>query len=599
MFNTINKLFALLSRRERVQLGALFVAILGAAVLELASVGAVLPFLTVAANPAVIATDPRFAWAFAWSGASSPQAFLVVLGLGAFLVLLASNAWMATTTWAQARFAHGFAHNLGLRLVEHYSAQPYVTLLTRNTADLGKNILTEAWDVMNMVIMPGLQVLTRSFIVLAIGALLVVVDPVLAGLVTLVLGGAYTVIFLIMQRRLKVIGKKRLASNSARFKAVNELFGGIKDLKLLGRQDTFIRTFRQASARNAKLRASAAIMGQMPRYLLETVAFGGILLIAVYMLLRGGDLPAVIPALGLYAFAGYRLMPNLQQVFHGLTQLRFGAAALDNLCAEMAGVSGVSEQEKEQRSPRRRPSPCPSRLPFNHDLVLDRVTFTYPGAVRPSLREVMLAIDANSTVGFIGKTGAGKTTLIDIILGLLQPEAGEIRIDGVRLSEENCRAWQANIGYVPQQIYLADDTVAKNIAFGVPDAEIDMGSVARAAMLANIDAFISEEMPKGYQTLVGERGIRLSGGQRQRIGIARALYHNPPMLVFDEATSALDSETEASVMEAVHTLTGRKTILMIAHRTSTLEDCDLIVELADGGVVDCRARQLVHRTALP
>lgn len=592
-----NKIVALLSRQERLQLGVLFVGILGAAVLELASVGAVLPFLTLAANPAVIETDPRFAWLFEVSGASSSEAFLVLLGIGAVLVLLISNAWMATTVWAQARFAHGFAHTLGLRLVEHYSAQPYVTLLTRNTADLGKNILTEAWEVMERMILPGLQVVTRSFVVLAICGLLVVVDPVLAGLVTLVLGGAYAVIFLIMQRRLKVIGTKRLASNSARFKAVNELFGGIKDLKLLGREDTFVRAFRQASARNAKLRASAAIMAQMPRYLLETIAFGGILLIAVYMLLRGGDLPAVIPALGLYAFAGYRLMPSLQQVFHGLTQLRFGAAALDNLCEEMAGVRALPDRE-DQGPPRQYPSSRPSRLPFHHQLVLERVTFTYPGAVRPSLREVTLTIEANTTVGFIGKTGAGKTTLIDIILGLLQPDAGEIRIDGVRLTEQTCRAWQANIGYVPQQIYLADDTVAKNIAFGVPDAEIEMAAVERAAALANIDSFICKEMPKGYQTLVGERGIRLSGGQRQRIGIARALYHNPPMLVFDEATSALDSETEASVMEAVHTLTGRKTILMIAHRTSTLADCDLIVELADGAVVNIHNPQRAHRTAL-
>ena len=590
MPKTFKKIVALLYRRERLQLGALLIAVLGVAVLELASVGAVLSFLTVAANPAVIETNPRFAWAFERSGAPSPEAFLVVLGIGAFLVLLTSNAWMAAATWAQARFAHGFVHKLSLRLVEHYSGQPYVCLLMRNTADFGKNILTETLEVMNAVIMPCLQVITRSFIVIAICAVLVAVDPALAGLVALVLGGAYTVIFLVMQRRLKAIGKKRLAANSARFKAVNELFGGIKDLKLLGRQETYIRAFREASARNARLQATASIMGQMPRYLLETIAFGGILLIAVYMLLRGSDLPTVIPALGLYAFAGYRLMPSLQQVFQGLTHLKFGGAALENLYGEMTAVSSLSG-----RTDKRLPRQCLSRLSFNHELVLDRLTFTYPGASRPSLREVTLTIEANTTVGFIGKTGAGKTTLVDVILGLLQPDAGNIRIDGESLTELNCRAWQANIGYVPQQIYLADDTVAKNIAFGVPDAEIDMSAVERAAALANIDRFVCEEMPKGYQTLVGERGIRLSGGQRQRIGIARALYHNPPVLVFDEATSALDNETEASVMEAVHTLTGRKTILMIAHRTSTLTDCDLIVELADGELIGSHFRQAVHR----
>jgi ATP-binding cassette, subfamily B, bacterial PglK len=590
MSETFKKLVALLSRRERLQLGLLFVAVLGVAVLELASVGAVLPFLTMAANPAVIETDSRFAWAYEWSGATSPENFLVVLGICAFLILLTSNAWMAATTWAQARFAHGFAHKLGLRLVEHYSAQPYVRLLTRNTADLGKNILSESFSVMGSVLMPCLHVVTRAIIVIAICALLVAVDPALAGLVALVLGGSYAAVFLFMQQKLKILGKQRLAINTARFKAVNELFGGIKDLKLLGREGTFVQAFRDASARHARIDASVGIMGQMPRYLLEAIAFGGILLIAVYMLHRGADLPTVIPALGLYAFAGYRLMPSLQQVFQGLTQLKFGAAALDNLHGELAAARLSSGTAGHARSRQRH-----ARLPFNRAIELDHVTFTYPGASMPSLREVTLTIEANTTVGFIGKTGAGKTTLIDVILGLLQADTGEIRIDDAPLTENTLPAWQANIGYVPQQIYLADNTVAKNIAFGIPDAEIDLSAVERAAALANIDGFIRDELPKGYQTLVGERGIRLSGGQRQRIGIARALYHNPPVLVFDEATSALDNETEASVMEAVHTLSGRKTILMIAHRTSTLAECDLIVELAEGKLISSHFRQVAHR----
>lgn len=590
MLETFKKIVALLSRRERLQLGLLFVAVLGVAVLELASVGAVLPFLTMAANPAVIETDPRFAWAYEWSGATSPQSFLVVLGIGAFLVLLASNGWMAATTWALARFAHGFAHRLGLLLVQHYSSQPYVHLLTRNTADLGKNILNESWIVMNWVLMPCLQVVTRVIIVIAICALLVAVDPALAGLVALVLGGSYAAVFLFMQQKLKILGERRLDANADRFKSVNELFGGIKDLKLLGREGTFVRVFREASARYARFEASAGIMGQMPRYFLETIAFGGILLIAVYMLHRGADLPTVIPALGLYAFAGYRLMPSLQQVFHGLTRLKFSAAALDNLHDELAAARLLPGTAGQGGSRQRNP-----RLPFNRAIELDHVSFTYPGASMPSLREVTMTIEVNTTVGFIGKTGAGKTTLIDVILGLLRPDAGEIRIDDAALSDISLRTWQANIGYVPQQIYLADDTVANNIAFGIPDAEIDLSAVERAAALAKIDGFIREELPKGYRTLVGERGIRLSGGQRQRIGIARALYHNPPVLVFDEATSALDNETEASVMEAVHTLSGRKTILMIAHRTSTLAECDMIVELADGAIIGIHAPQAPQR----
>jgi ATP-binding cassette subfamily C protein len=307
---------------------------------------------------------------------------------------------------------------------------------------------------------------------------------------------------------------------------------------------------------------------------LEAVAFGGVVLIAVYYLAKGESTQQVIPVLGLYAFAGYRLMPSLQRIFHSTMQLHFGQAILDTIYEELtAGMAPALDEHATAKM-----------LPLRQTLELDGIEFAYPGAGRQSLHGVTLTLKANSTVGIVGPTGSGKSTLVDVMLGLLRPDRGEIRIDGAPLTAENLRAWQNNLGYVPQQIYLSDDTIVRNIAFGTPDAEIDMERVERAARTAQIYEFVTTELPEGFHTVAGERGVRLSGGERQRIGIARALYNDPAVLVFDEATSALDSRTEAMLMEAMKSLAHRKTLIIISHRRETLDWADAIVELRGGRV---------------
>ena len=336
------------------------------------------------------------------------------------------------------------------------------------------------------------------------------------------------------------------------------------------------RSFEAPSRELALATGNNAVVAMLPRYALEALAFGGIVLIVLYLLREQQDLQAIIPILGLYAFAGYRLMPSLQQIFHGLTNIRFNAAALDQLIADLpaAGSTAVS-------------TPAAPALRLRDSIRLRGVTFRYATAKETLFEGLDLEIRAATTVAFVGETGSGKTTLVDLILGLLRPGAGSIEIDGVPLTEENVRRWQANLGYVPQSIFLTDDTVTRNIAFGLPDEEIDREAVERAARAASIDRFIRTELPRGYETVVGERGVRLSGGQRQRIGIARALYQDPEVLVFDEATSSLDSLTEEAVLQAVHDLAGSKTILMIAHRLSTVRDCDRIFLLSGGEIVAC------------
>ena len=576
------KLVDLLSRRERMQLGLLFAAVLIMAFLEMISVASVLPFLSVAADPGKIQSNPWLSWAYDGFGFTSAHSFLLALAGAALATLIVSNVWIAATHWAEIRFTRGRHHGFSVRLLRRYLAQSYVFFLRRNSADLAKNILSEVNHATG-ALMSTLALTAKTLVALAIISLLVVFDPWVALFVTGVLGGAYGAIYLYTRRLLRRLGKERVAANGARYKAASEAFGAIKDVKLLGKEDVLVAQFTGPSRRFNNCQATAALIGNLPRHLFDVLAFGGILVIAIFLILRGEALEEAIPVLGLYAFAGYRLMPSLQQIFNSYTRLKFGAAAVENVHREL--TQAVPGRRAKAAAVLSSNGSRTDALRLTERLELEGITFTYPGAHRPALRDVTLTIEAMTTVGIIGPTGSGKTTLVDVILGLLRAQTGVIRIDGASLTDANLRAWQNGLGYVPQHIYLSDDTITRNIAFGIPDAEIDHDAVERAARVANIHGFIAHELPEGYATVVGERGIRLSGGQRQRLGIARAVYHCPSVLVLDEATSALDYETESAVMEAIHRLAGETTIIMITHRLAGSGlDCDALYQVADGVV---------------
>lgn len=581
MISIGRKMTELFSPRERSHLGLLLFLVLISSLLEMVSVASVLPFLSVAADPGQIQANAWLSWAYDSLGFTSTNGFLLALASGALLALVFSNAWRAVTHWAQIRFALGRCHSLSLRLLRHYLSQPYAFFLQRNSADFSKNILGEI-DQIRMVLIAALKLVMKGMAVVAIIGALIVYDPLLAVILTLVLGGAYGSIYAFTRKKLRHLGKDRIAANSARFQLASEAFGAIKDIKLLGCEGSFLEHFANPSKRFNYNQASSMMIGELPRYALEAIAFGGVLVIAIYMLMRGQRVEEMIPVLGFYAFAGYRLMPGLQQVFASYTRMSFGAPAVQNLHRELVSGSDALGADAPLL-------PSISRegrkaLPLTKHIELDGISFAYQDADGPVLEDVTLSIECNSIVGIVGTTGSGKTTLVDIILGLLRLQSGEIRIDGVPITDANIKAWQNGLGYVPQYICLIDDTITRNIALGVPDEEIDQVAIERAATIANIHDVIINDLPNGYDTSVGERGVRLSGGQRQRIGIARALYHDPSVLVFDEATSALDSNTEAAVMDAINKLAGTRTILMIAHRLTTLNACQAILRVQDGRV---------------
>lgn len=577
MLRSVRRLWKLLTFRQKQRVVVLTGAIMIMAFLEVVNVSALAPFLALASDPDIIGDNAVLAFLYYFFAFDDIDKFLIATGLGVFSLMVGSSAWSALTTWAQLRLVWSLNHQLSVRLLERYLYRPYSYFLTRNTADLSKNLLSEVQQVTHQMIQPIILATGRTVVSLGIITVLVVMSPLLALVITMVVGGSYAGVYALTRKRLNAIGRERLQANEERFKVASEALGGIKDVKILNVEETFLHRFAVPSRRFSRHQASSQAVGALPRYAIETVAFGTVVLILVYFVAIDRDLSGIVPMLGLYAFAGYRLMPALQQIFHAVTAVRFFSSALETLLDDM------DEEPRASRCESLRDAVVPMGL--LEKLEVKDIRFSYPNAERPAIHDVSLVIRANSTVGFVGSTGSGKSTLIDIILGLLRPQNGEIIVDGIPINETNVSEWQVSVGYVPQQIFLMDSTVAENIAFGVPRDEIDMNAVRRAAKVAQIDEFIVNELPLGYNTVIGERGIRLSGGQRQRIGIARALYRDPDVIVFDEATSALDNVTERDVVEAIRNLHGKKTILMVAHRLSTLAFCDTVFMLKDGRIV--------------
>ena len=400
--------------------------------------------------------------------------------------------------------------------------------------------------------------------------MLIIADPKLAFIVSFSIIITYGLIFYSISNILYKLGKERFKNNHFRFRIVSEAFGAAKEIKVSGLEKSFIKSFSNTAQTFARNVASSDVLGILPRFALEAIAFGGILLIILYILANTGSVNDAIPIISLYAFAGYRLMPAIQVIYLSSTRLKFVGPALDKIINDIKNLKPLNLNQNQ------------GVLNFNKAIDLKNISYNYPNSQRTSLKNINLSIPNSSRVGIMGQTGCGKTTMVDIILGLLDPEKGTLEVDGQIIKDQNRRSWQRSIGYVPQEIYLSDDTIAANIAFGVDSKDINKDLVERASKIANLHEFIIDELPDQYQTSVGERGIRLSGGQRQRIGIARALYHSPKVLILDEATSALDDQTEKVVMEAINNLDKNITIIIIAHRLSTIKNCDIVYLLEKG-----------------
>ena len=574
MLAIIKKLISLLTHQEKRRAIYLMAMMFIMGLLDTAGVASIMPFIAVLVDQQLVQTNRALSFLYSAFGFSQLQNFLFALGVLVFVALVASLAFKALIIYAQVRFVLMREYAISRRLVAGYLHQPYSWFLNRHSADLGKNVLSEVNLVVNGVLMPLMTLTANGIVALALLLLLLVVHMKLALLACAILVASYWLIYLVFGGFLSQIGQHRKIANQQRFRALTDAFGGIKEIKVTGLEQEYLQRFNRPAEDFARQQSIASAITLMPRFVLEAIAFGGMLLAILYLMRGSAGFASGLPVIALFAFAAYRLIPALQQVYASLTQLRYAGPALDALHADFAGLARTAVYTDDSR-----------RLALVDSISVRNVSYAYPQASANVVENLDLLIPACSTVAFVGSTGSGKTTIVDLIMGLLEPTVGIIEVDGTQITGGTLREWQRSIGYVPQQIFLGDDTVAANIAFGVSAEEIDMDAVKRAASIANLHDFIANELPYDYGTMVGERGVRLSGGQRQRIGIARALYHNPQLLVMDEATSALDNSTERAVMEAVHNLGKKMTIILIAHRLTTVRQCDCIFLIERGRVV--------------
>jgi ABC-type multidrug transport system fused ATPase/permease subunit len=576
LFEIIHKYGALLQRRARRRFFALCGIAAVAGMLEMVAVAAIMPFLAMLASPELASSEPRLARLLDLLGGEGRARSVAYLGAAVLVILVVANAFSSLATWLLLRFANRQGHALSVRLLASYLCKPYVFHLDRHTAELQKNVFGEVQRVTVGVLIPAAQIVSKLSAVVFLSALLVLVNAAVALVVAVVLGGAYVALYRFARAALHDAGRISVEAGTQRARHALEALGGAKEIKLLGREAEFLRRFEQPSLAWADAQTTAQALGQLPRYAVETVAFGLILALAVYLLGTGRGTGEALPLLGLYAFAGYRLMPALQQIFAGFATMRASQAALEAVLKDLPPAEPVTTNHQAAHE----------RIRLGSAVELVDVRYQYPGESAWALQPVSLRIPKNASVALVGATGCGKTTLVDLLMGLLRPDGGSLRVDGVEIDDRNVRAWQRSIGHVPQQIFLCDDTIARNIALGLPDDQIDRARVEGAARLARLHDFVAGGLPRGYDTVVGERGVRLSGGQRQRIGIARALYGEPELLVLDEGTSALDNVTENAVLEALQALAGRMTIVMVAHRISSVRGCDLICIMEGGRVVE-------------
>ena len=574
LYQITNKIFSVLTHAEKKNFIILLLTSFVVAILEVFGVALIMPFISVTSNPNIINQNDTLEMVYNYLNFSSTNDFIIFLGLIYLVFLIFSQIFKAIVTFFQLRFIFMREASISKRLLESYLKQPYSWFLDKHSGELGKSILSEVSEAIHYSIHPLLKLISQSALAFVLIILIVIVNPYVALITTLFLVFLNQFIFNRLKQGISDKGIQKVKSNKKRFTSVVEAFGAIKEIKLNGIEKVYTKRFSKSAKEFANTNSSIQIISIIPKYLLETFMFGFLILFIIISILNGLNINDTLPTLTLFAFASLRLVPSAQQIFASMSKIHFSNSGLDVIIKQL-------NDDKE------------SKLSINHknklsilkSVDIKSLSFSYPESTNLALNDINISIPLGSKIGLVGYTGSGKTTLVDIFLGLLKPNEGHVFVDENKIDLSNIREWQNSIGYVPQQIYLSDQTIAENIAFGLSIEELNLNQVKKVAKMARIHDFISSELEEGYMTKVGERGVRLSGGQRQRIGIARALYNNPSLLILDEATSALDNVTERSVMDSITNEFINLTMIVIAHRLNTVRMCNCIHLLNNGEIV--------------
>ena len=566
----LKKIFGLLDVKQRPQAIILLCLMSIGMLLETLSIGVVIPVLAMISEPDILDRYPGIVSAV--PGLDDASQIQLIIGCMLLMVGIYTikNCFLAFLTWRQADFAFGVMTSLSQNLFNGYMYQPYNFHLKRNSAELIRNISSEVQYFSNSIIAIT-SIAAELLVLLGIVVLLVVVEPFGAIFVIVAIALVSAIFYQVNRKRVLRWGEIRQAHEMYRLQHLQQGLGSVKEIKLLGREGDFLNQYALHTLGSARMSKRQNVLQAMPRLLIEWLAILGMAVLVFSLLAQDRSMQELVPTLGLFAAAAFRLMPSVNRILSHIQSIRFTVPVVDNLDRELNIIKSLEVLSQEET------------LPAWKEIALKGIAYTYSDAPHPALTDVNLTIPKGSSVGFIGESGAGKSTLVDVIIGLLSPSKGRIVLDDYEINE-NLRAWQNQLGYVPQQIYLTDDTLRRNIAFGLAEDQIDDLAVQRAIDSAQIHDFV-QKLPEGVNTQVGERGVRLSGGQLQRIGIARALYHNPAILVLDEATSALDIDTEHEIMKTINKLHGDKTLIIVAHRISTVENCDCVYRLEQGQVI--------------
>lgn len=592
MIETLKQLHSVLSVTEKKRAGFLALFLLVSAAFQVAGVGSIYPYLELLSDPRAAHTYPVLGDLLGFFGVGTERETLLLVSGLLLAVFLTSTVFLAASEWLKIRFMLLVRHGLSTRFLEYYLTKDYSFFLGRNSSELGTNVLSEANQISTNLVMPLVELVSQAMLVVGLVALLLYINPNITLVALAVVGGCYALAYLYVHRRAEQLGSRYKRANKARFKMANQALGNIKFTKLTGSEGYFADRYAEESHRYVLNLASYKIILKVPKFLIEGVVFGGLVAVVLVFLLAGRAVNSILPVAGIFAFAGYKLVPGFRGMLNGFASLRFNRELLDEIHADF-----TTSKLGESRPLDRNGTVAGARpLGLEQSIEVRGVTFSYPDAAAPVIRDVSLEISAGERVAFVGSTGAGKTTIVSLIMGLFSADSGEVLVDGKELTGERARRWQAGIGYVPQGIVLMDDTVTRNIAYGRSDDEIDHEKVKRAARAAEIHEYLTG-LPDGYETIVGERGVRLSGGQRQRIGIARALYRDPQVLILDEATSEIDSVTARNIARTVRSLAEDNTLISIAHQIQTLCDSDTIFVIEDGRILaEGRYEDLLSRS---
>lgn len=566
------KIASVLSKEQKRKGGWLILLIIIGSFFEMAGVSVIVPLIQVILAPTSVLKNPNFKGILQILGIDDTTGIVLFIGIGTILLYIIKNIYMTFLSWKRVNFAAKVQQDLSVSMMKAYMNKGYVFFLNVNTGDVQRGIQNDAEGVYQ-VLLQGMRLITELFSVICICILIIAIDWKMAGCVMVFALAGFTIVSFTCRRYLKRIGKEYQLYNGIVNGSLIQIVQGIKEITVMQCKDFFIRKYEKALGKRQNIVAGQVVAAETPAYIIEAVCVTGMLSVVSFSALQNTEMSGFISSLGAFAIAAFRILPSMGKITNYLNNFMFYYPSLDSVYENMQTLNAAEDEQEYLMDEQ-------VQMNFKEKLELRNITWHYPNSERKVLDNLNMEIKKGMSVGFIGASGAGKTTTADLILGLFKPQNGQILIDGIDVSEYMGQ-WHKMIGYVPQSIYLIDDTVRNNVAFGVEEKEIDDEKVWNALQQAQLKEFV-EELPEGLDTSLGDRGIRFSGGQRQRMAIARALYHNPDILVLDEATSALDTETESAVMEAIDMLHNKKTLIIVAHRLSTIQNCDLLYEIVNG-----------------